>query len=335
MPRPLRLQFAGAMYHLTQRGNGAQEVFLSRQDRQRFLDQLDYCMERHRVILYAYCLMPNHFHLFVRTPMGNVDRFMQGLNTAYAMYFRYKHTRPGHCWQGRYGAKLVQGEKYILGLSRYIHLNPVKGDGWRDKPCSQMLRYLRAYEWSSYRGSVGLCSPEERIDYSWLKDVGMSTRLAYRKYVEQMLATKDDEYLAAAEASSYAIGDEEYIEAVSKEIAERKRMLSGSSDIAWPKECVASVEDVEAFVLREFGIDHSDLLKHGCHAGVAKAVVVELCCRTTGSTQRAIAEYFGYGSEAGVCKQRQRLAAKLTQDKKLGEQIKRLESRIYKNCPDV
>jgi len=69
-------------------------------------------------------LMPNHYHLLVETPLGNVPRFMQRLNTAYSMYFRLQHRRPGHCFQGRYGAKLVRGEDYLLRLTRYIHLNP-------------------------------------------------------------------------------------------------------------------------------------------------------------------------------------------------------------------
>ncbi len=84
MPRPWRIRYAGAKYHLTQRGNGAQGVFLCDEDYERFIEQLDYCLEKSEVVLYAYCLMPNHYHLFVETPMGNVQRFMQTLNTAYA-----------------------------------------------------------------------------------------------------------------------------------------------------------------------------------------------------------------------------------------------------------
>ena len=102
---------------------------MSDKDYERFLEQLDHCLEKNEVVLYAYCLMPNHYHLFVDTPLGNVQRFMQTLNTAYAMYFRYKHNRPGHCWQGRYGAQLVKGDDYIAKLARYIHLNPVKVKG--------------------------------------------------------------------------------------------------------------------------------------------------------------------------------------------------------------
>lgn len=101
-------------------------VFLSADDYARFMEQLDAALEADGVVLYACVLMPNHYHLFAETPMGNVQRLMQRLNTAYGMYFRFKHGRAGHCFQGRCGAKVVSEDSYILGLTRCIHLNPVK-----------------------------------------------------------------------------------------------------------------------------------------------------------------------------------------------------------------
>jgi len=97
------------------------------EDNGRFLDQMDAALAKDEVTLYAYVLMPNHYHLLVRTPLGNLQRFMQRLNMAYGMYFRYKHSKPGHCFQGRYGAKPAGGDDCILRLTRYIHLNVHKG----------------------------------------------------------------------------------------------------------------------------------------------------------------------------------------------------------------
>ena len=126
MPRPWRITYSGAKYHITSRGNGRQDIFLCDEDYARFLEQLTLALEEDEVILYSYVLMTNHYHLFVETPLGNIKRFMQRLNTAYGAYYRYKHSKPGHCFQGRYGAKLVGGDDYIVRLTRYIHLNPVK-----------------------------------------------------------------------------------------------------------------------------------------------------------------------------------------------------------------
>ena len=89
----------------------AGRCFLAREDYERFLSQLDEARAADEVILYAYVLMRNHVHLLVETPLGNVPRFMQRLNTAYGMHFRFKHSQTGHCFQGRYGARLVSGDE--------------------------------------------------------------------------------------------------------------------------------------------------------------------------------------------------------------------------------
>ena len=129
MPRPLRLEFAGARYHVMSRGNGRSRIFHGRDYYERFAEQLAYCASTDEVVLLAYCLMPNHIHLLVETPRGNLSKFMQRLGTAYAMYYRYKHHSPGHCLQGRFKSKLVGEDDYLLGVSRYIHLNPLRVRG--------------------------------------------------------------------------------------------------------------------------------------------------------------------------------------------------------------
>ncbi len=123
MPRPARINFPNATYHVTSRGNGRARIFVSDDDRNRFIQQLRDNLDTHAVVLYAYVLMENHFHLLVRTPRANLSQFMQRLNTSYALYARYKHRKPGHLFEARFKAKLVQDEKYLLALTRYIHLN--------------------------------------------------------------------------------------------------------------------------------------------------------------------------------------------------------------------
>jgi REP element-mobilizing transposase RayT len=126
MPRPPRIDFPDAVYHVTSRGNGRADIFHSDEDRQRFLAQLGHHLHHCAVDLYAFVLMDNHFHALVRTPRANLSRFMQRLLSSYALYARYKHHRPGHLFQGRFKAKLVEDEVYLLAVTRYIHLNPAK-----------------------------------------------------------------------------------------------------------------------------------------------------------------------------------------------------------------
>src|SRR5215831_9751891 len=125
MARLLRVPFPGAIYHVTVRGNERRLLFKDEADRKRFLSQLMESSQLHSARLYLVCLMPNHFHLLVETPCGNLSTFMARQLTAYAVYFNRRHQRVGHLTQGRYGAQLVEGNEYLLKLSRYIHLNPV------------------------------------------------------------------------------------------------------------------------------------------------------------------------------------------------------------------
>jgi REP element-mobilizing transposase RayT len=130
MPRPARHRFAGAKYHIASRGNGRKTLFYRAGDRDRFIAQMLDCLAKDGVVLYAYCLMPNHFHLFVETPRADVDASMRRLGTAYSVYFRYKHYRPGRCFRGRYRSPLVEGNDYSLRFLRYIHLNGEATDAW-------------------------------------------------------------------------------------------------------------------------------------------------------------------------------------------------------------
>ena len=154
MPRPPRIDFPDAVYHVTSRGNGRADILRTDDDRQRFLGQLAHHLQMTGVVLYAYVLMDNHFHGMVRTPRTNISAFMQRLLTAYALYARYKHRRPGHLFQGRFKAKLVEDDVYVRAVTRYIHLNPVKIAACRRLNGRQRRERLKAYPWSSYAGYV-------------------------------------------------------------------------------------------------------------------------------------------------------------------------------------
>ncbi len=331
MPRPLRLIYPGAKYHITSRGNGRQRVFLESDDYERFLEQLDAALEEDEVLLYAYALMPNHYHLFIETPLGNVKRFMQRLNTAYGMYFRYKHTRPGHCFQGRYGAKLVEGEGYILGLTRYIHLNPVKVRSLDGASDAEKRRLLRGFKWSSYSGYTDKKEAEERVVYRWLELMGARSRIrnrrAYEAFVQTAVGKKDVELLTAMKASRYVIGDEREREKAA-EAAKAFELSRYCRDVEWPEPEVIELAMIEEAVALAFKISVTDLHFHGRRTQEAKSVAIELCCQLSGKTQRDIGEYFGYGSESSVGKQRGRLREKLEQNKKLKSRMNKLKKSL-------
>lgn len=147
MARPLRNDFAGALHHITSRGNNRGDIFVDDQDRLQFLAFLAETVIRFGRHLYSWVLMTNHFHLEVETPEANLSRGMHWLNGRYAQWFNPRHGRCGHLFQRRFEAKLIEGESYLLEVAGYIVLNPVRA-GMVDRP--------EAYRWSSYRATVGL-----------------------------------------------------------------------------------------------------------------------------------------------------------------------------------
>ena len=180
MARPLRIEYEGAVYHVTSRGNASAEIFLDDVDRMRFLEVLASVVERFGWICHAYCLMGNHYHLLVETPKPNLSRGMQHLNGVYTQLFNRQHSRFGHLVQGRFKSIVVEKESYLLELARYIVLNPVR---------AQMVRSARDWRWSSYRATAGQVEPPEFLTTNWLlAQFGRTSTeavRAYRTFVKQ------------------------------------------------------------------------------------------------------------------------------------------------------
>lgn len=152
MARPLRIQYPGAVYHVTCRGNARQDIFKDDADRKRFLQILVQSLNIYTVKLYSYVLMSNHFHLLLETPKGNLSEFMRKFNITYTSYYNRRHDRVGHLYQGRYKSILVDKNEYLSVLSRYLHLNPVKIKSMEKVPEKDRLKYLIRYPWSSLPG---------------------------------------------------------------------------------------------------------------------------------------------------------------------------------------
>ena len=154
MSRQLRIEYAGASYHVYSRGNQKQPIFLSDEDRYYFLKILGDAHGKFGITFQAYCLMSNHYHLSASTPVGGLSRAMHFSNSSYSTYLNRKHKRCGHLFQGRFRSVLVEASSYSYELSRYIHLNPVRG-GLASTPDE--------YPWSSYSEYCGT-----RVPYPWL-----------------------------------------------------------------------------------------------------------------------------------------------------------------------
>jgi REP element-mobilizing transposase RayT len=176
MARPLRLEFPGALYHLTSRGDGREDVFLTAADREAFLQVLAQVVDRFGWLCHAYCLMDNHYHLLVETPQANLSRGMRQLNGVYTQAFNRAHGRVGHVFQGRFKSILVEKEPHLLELARYIVLNPVR---------ARSVRRAVDWPWSSYRATAGLEAAPSFLAVDWiLGQFGRSRRKAQEAYRE-------------------------------------------------------------------------------------------------------------------------------------------------------
>ena len=149
MARPLRIEYDGAVYHVTSRGNERKPVFQDKPDRELFLSILFHVIQRFHWLCHAYCLMGNHYHLVIETPDGNLSKGMRQLNGVYTQAFNRRHHRVGHLFQGRFTGILVQKDSHFLEVCRYVVLNPVG---------AKMVKHPREWAWSSYRGTAGQAS---------------------------------------------------------------------------------------------------------------------------------------------------------------------------------
>ena len=332
MARPLRIEFEGAVYHVTVRGNGRREIFLDDRDRERFLRRLAESVETYATRLHAYCLMPNHLHLVLETPRGNLARFMQSLQTGYAVYFNLRHGRSGHLTQGRYGARLVEGDVALPALSRYVHLNPVRVKAVADLPRAEQIRHLRSYRWSSYQAYIGRKAPEAFVAYGTILDhappAKASRAARYRGFVEEAIDRDDSGFAEMWDASPRSIGGLQFRLWVDRLHEDLLRTRTKMEDISFHTPPThLTPEAVLAAVCRELNLGQEDLKRR--HRGSpARAIAARMLCRYSGITQRQAGAYLGFDTGAAVSLQLKRLSQRLSADQGLRRLLAKADNRL-------
>lgn len=203
MSRPLRLEFPGALYHVTSRGDRRASIFFDDNDRRAWLDVLALVCARCHFVVYAFCQMPNHYHLMVETVEGNLSQGMRQLNGIYTQKFNRRHGMAGHVLQGRYKAILVQKDSYLRELARYIVLNPVRA-GLAAAP--------EDWRWSSHRAMCGSVDAPAWLETAWLhSQFGKSAEFASLAYQQFVRAGMDAKNPLKAVSHQLILGDEQFI----------------------------------------------------------------------------------------------------------------------------
>ena len=310
MARQLRIEFPGAFYHVTSRGNERKAIFKSHRDREKFLSYLESASQRYGAIIHVYCLMDNHYHILIETPLGNLSQIMQHINGAYTTYFNVKRQRAGHLFQGRYKSILVEVDEYAKELSRYIHLNPVRA-GIVDTP--------EEYKWSSYPYyAIERKAPQWLFREFILGYFGKKLSVAQKKYKEFVHLLLEQEYESPLVDVAYSVilGSKDFIiEIKDKFLGKKKqdrnlpalRSFANRPDIEQISETVDSVIRLNNKLARQIKL-------HFCH-------------KYSGKKLKEIGACFGIG-ESGVSQTSCRISEKLKKDKKLRRKINLIEKNL-------
>jgi putative transposase len=338
MARQLRVEYPGAIYHVTCRMVGAWKaektaLFKDDADRERFVERLSERVEQFHIRLYQFVCMTNHFHLVFETPEANCSKFMQSLSTAYTVYYNLRHDRHGHLFDGRFKAKLVEGDDYLLALSRYVHLNPVQVVSMKDKPIEERIKYLRFYRWSSYPGYIGQCKALDFVDYGPLLGEMAGKRRErpkrYRQFVESGLAESDADFKAAMKESPRSIGSDGFRAWIAELYQKRIETHARPEDVSFRHITEPlPAKDVLAVLIRIFAVEETAFFRRG-RSSALRAVAAYFLIRCSGLSQRDAAKMLNIGSGAAVCNQLKSLPDKL-KDRGLRKTFQKADDELRK-----
>jgi putative transposase len=325
MARPLRIDYPGAFYHVTCRGNERKNIFRDDRDREVFLEKLQGSLDIYSVRLHAYVLMENHFHFICQTPKANLSSFMRQFNISYTGFYNRRHNRVGHLYQGRFKAIVVEADNYLLELSRYSHLNPVRVGGLQRAGMAERVRYLKGYRWSSLGGYLDAGKKQSWIVYEDVLEYVGGSRKRYGEFIEEGLrrgyATPWEEL-----EGQVVLGGEGFWERLKGKWEKR-----GVNTKEQPS--LRSLERIELQeILRKgakyFQIGANELTGKRTGHRDKRAMVMECMYRHGGVSQAEIGRYMGGMDYTAVSHERRRIRRKISESRTIGRWAKELEATV-------
>ncbi|MFQ6082960.1 MAG: transposase [Candidatus Aminicenantia bacterium] len=318
MARPLRIEFPNAFYHITSRGNEKRVIFKDNRDREKMVTYLKESKEKFSIIIYCYVLMDNHFHLLIETAKPNLSKVMHWILTGYTVYFNKRHRRTGHLFQGRYKSLLVDKVNYLLELSRYIHLNPVR---------AKITEKPENYLWSSYREYIGLRKSSIANSKWLLKEFSSKAKEAskrYKEFVEEGIKTE----LSDPKKQSFAqaiLGKEEFVKKVKKimKVKENREEISYLKDIIREKK----VEEIIKEIARYFRTSE-EKLKKGRRGDIRRDIAIYLLRRYADITLKEIAGVFKIGHFSTITHIARKIEERIRKDKKIRKAVEEIAREI-------
>ena len=312
MARPLRIQYPGAYYHVTCRGNERKDIFRVHDDRTVFLEKLAVSAQIYNVSVHAYVLMTNHFHLLLSTPEGNLAEFMRHFNISYTSAFNRRHKRVGHLYQGRYKAFLIDADNYLLEVSRYIHLNPIGLKNFEKKAVKERWEALQGFEASSFAGYCNERKRKEFVDYGTvLEYVGGDNRRGrqqYRKFVQEGIGLEIENPLEIGKGNGI-VGEESFVEWVKEKFLGKAGSARERPALKELRKRYKPEELIEVFC-GIIGKTKEEVCKRGKRS-IERSMLMELLHRHSGISQVEIGKLVGGIDYSAVSQARQRLQNRL------------------------
>lgn len=332
MARPLRIEYPGAWYHITCRGNEKREIFSDDHDRIKFLEIFATDIKLYGIEVHAYVLMDNHFHLLIRTSEANLKGFMQHFNTSYTVYYNRRYKRSGHLYQGRYKAILIDADTYLLELSRYLHLNPVRIKKYSKFAVKEKEKIIHTYPWSSYGGYIHLKDRQPFLNYhKVLSMVGggddHKSRKRYKEFVKRGIM-KDMNITFWEDVKGQAVlGSDKFIDWIYNRFLSKMKIDKELPGLKEFKAGATTIEEIAQEVALVFDIPAGELYRRRAKSRLARSVFMELCrlYLTRKMNLAEIGRKLGGISVAALGQNKKRLAAKMWDDRHLQESFQRLK----------
>jgi putative transposase len=313
MSRPLRIEYPGAWHHVMNRGWNKIAIFKDGADHRQFVDLLKQTGEQFRLQVAAYCLMPNHFHLLVRTPEGNLARCMRHVGSLYTQYVNRKHDSDGPLFRGRYKSILVEEESYLLQLLRYIHQNPLRAG---------IVDRMEEYPWSSHHGYL-----TDAEEWAWLHKEPVLDRLRCRKEYLAFVQNEGEEVELAFGLKKFPsmLGGERFVEWVKGKFFEgsKRREVPQSSVLAPDRERIFEA------VCSVFNVERVELFKaRRGRTNDPRNMAVYLLRTMRGENTAEIAELFGVKTYSSVSSINTRMEERLGRDSEVREAIAKVRALL-------
>ncbi|MEE9117169.1 MAG: transposase [Calditrichia bacterium] len=318
MGRPLRIEYPGAVYHITSRGNERQTIYRDKEDKERFLKIIGDTAKKFQLIVYAYVLMDNHFHLLLETPLGNLSQVMQKISVSYTNGFNARYRRSGHLFQGRYKAILAEKDSYLTELSRYIHLNPVR---------ASMVRKAQDYPWSSYTSYLDAKKAAEWLETNWVLEQFskplIKARRAYKQFV--MEGIKQSSPLKEAYLG-LLLGSIPFIEMMKN----RLKGMRSDEEIPALRRCQdeLTLARIDQVVANFYGITPDLLLDKSNNGNWHQQVGVYFAKRLTHLRNKEIGNHFGGKHYSTVTKITMRMSEKAKKSKRVRQELEKIENMM-------